>query len=273
MTMGTEDNRIFLQRFFLDQQDCSVIRQDPYKILLRAHDQGDDRQDLFIKIYRYPHLFRSRVVDWKLVGGSHEYRMCLKLNSLGIATPEPMGFAIDRNVIGYPRQSLYASKWLNNSRTLDDMARNMRDQRLISKGSWQAILYELGRFVGSLHHQLINPKDLNMKNLLVRWQVEQPARFFLVDYERITFLKHYDLSRFMKGLSQLGAGLIPGREDAVEWMCRGYGSIISGVDKKELVERVTRASQDKIRQWRQEIDGMFNNIGEQMHRRKDHEVK
>jgi len=271
MTMGFEENRIFLKRFFLDQQDCSVIRKDSYKKLLRAHDQGDDSQDLFIKIYRYPHLFRSRVVDWKLVGGSHEYRMCLKLNSLGIATPEPMGFAIDRNVIGYPRQSLYASKWLNNSRTLDDMARNMRDQRLISKGSWQAILYELGRFVGSLHHQLINPKDLNTKNLLVRMHGEGSVRFFLVDYERITFLRNYDLSRFMNALSQLGAGLIPGREDAVEWMCRGYVTMVPGMEKDDLIQQVTQASRDKIRQWRQEMDGLFTRIGDEMHRRKDHE--
>jgi hypothetical protein len=273
MKMGTEDKRIFLQRFFWDQQDCSVIRQDPYKRLLRAHNQGKDNQDLFIKIYRYPHLFHSRVVDWKLVGGGHEYRKCLKLNSLGIATPEPIGFATDRNFIGYPKQSLYASKWLNDSQTLDAMVRNVNDHRRISKQSWQVFLYELGRFVGSLNHQLINAKDLNTKNLLVRWPAERPPRFFLVDYERVTFLRTYDLSKFMKGLSQLGAGLIPGLEDAVEWMCRGYVSMVPGMDKDALVQQVTEASRLKLRQWQEEIDGMFSSIGDRMHRRKDHEIK
>ena len=271
MKMRTQGNQIFLQRFFLDQQACTVIRQDPYKILLRAHNQGKEGQDYFVKIYRYPHFFRSRLVDWKIVGGGHEYRMCMKLNAHGIATPEPIGFAVDRNVMGYPRQSLYASKWLSDSQTLDAMVRNVSRQPPISTESWQTILYELGRFVGSLHHQLINPKDLNTKNLLVRMHGEGSVRFFLVDYERITFLRNYDLSRFMNALSQLGAGLIPGREDAVEWMCRGYVTMVPGMEKDDLIQQVTQASRDKIRQWRQEMDGLFTRIGDEMHRRKDHE--
>ena len=273
MRMGIEDKRISLKRFFTDRQECSVLRQDPYKTILRAHDQGKDGRDFFIKIYRYPHLFRSRVVDWKLVGGGHEYRMCLKLKSLGIATPEPIGFATDRNCIGYPRRSLYASKWLHDSETLDAIVRNVSDRPHISSKTWQAFLHELGRFVGSLHRQLINAKDLNSKNMLVRWLPGQSPHFFLVDYERITFLKTYDLSIFMKGLSQLGASLIPGFEDAVKWMCKGYASIVPGIDMDDLIQQVTEASRDKIRQWREEIDGMFAAIGDHMHRRKDQGVK
>jgi tRNA A-37 threonylcarbamoyl transferase component Bud32 len=271
MTMRTRGDRIFLQRFFLDQEACTVLRQDAHKTLLRAHNQGKRGEDLFIKIYRYPHRIRSRMVDWKFVGGGHEYRMCIKLNTLGVATPEPIGFAVDRNAVGYPRQSLYASKWLNDSQTLDAMIRNVGHHPPISKESWPTILYALGRFVGFLHGQLINAKDLNTKNLMVKMQGEGPVRFFLVDYERITFLKKYDLARFMNGLSQLGAGLIPGCEDAVEWICRGYVTRHPGVEKEDLVGQVTQASRDKIRQWRQEMDGFFARIGDEMHRRKDQE--
>jgi len=258
-----------LAQFFTNRQDCRILRRDAYKVLLRAHDQGPQGQDYFVKIYRHPHLFHSRVIDWKLVGGGQEYRMCKKLRSLGIATPEPVGFATDRNWAGYPRQSLYASIWLQDSHTLDAILRGQHARARIDASGWQQFIGALGRFVGRLQLKLVNAKDLNTMNILVMWPPGDKPRFFLVDYERTVILRKYDLARFMNALSQIGAGLIPVFEGDIEQLCKGYASVVDHIDARDLTRQVRAASREKSCLWQQEIDGLFDAIGQRMHDRGD----
>ncbi len=253
-----------LARFFTQRQDCTTLRQDAHKLLLRAHNQGPNQQDYFIKIYHYPQLFHSRLKDWRFVGGGQEYKICKKLNKIGIPTPVPIGFAWKRNWIGIPKQSLYASLWLDDIQTVDEVFRRQQKQGYMDGPAWQHFVHELGQFLGRIHLLLVNPKDLNTKNILVQWRSQTKLRFILVDYERITFLNQYDLTKFMNPLSQVGASLLPAFEGDIMQLCEGYTRQVDQIDAKDLSQKLIVASWEKNRQWQREINGLFTAIGERL---------
>lgn len=264
MTLPRHGRTNELARFFTHHQDCTTLRQDAHKLLLRAHNQGPKHQDYFIKIYHYPHLFHSRLKDWRFVGGGQEYRTCKKLNKMGIPTPVPIGFATQRNRIGIPKQSLYASLWLEDIQTLDAVLRHQHKQGHMDEPSWRRFVYDLGQFLGHLHLRLVNAKDLNSKNILVQWQIQTKPRFILVDYERIAFVRQYDLTKFMNALSQVGASLLPAFEGDIIQLCEGYTRQVEQIEAKDLSQKLIAASWEKNRQWQREINGLFTAIGERL---------
>ncbi len=254
-----------LTRFFNSRQDCTTLRQDAHKLLLRAHKQGPNQQDYFIKIYQYPYLFKSRIKDRRFVGGGQEYRTCNKLKKMGIPTPVPIGFATDRNWMGLPKQSLYASQWLEDIRTLDAVIRHQRKKSHMDAKSWRHFVRDLGTFLGRIHLLLVNAKDLNTKNILVQWRPQAKPHFILVDYERIAILRKFDLAKFMNALSQVGASLLPAFESDISHLCEGYTQQVDQIDTQELSQKLMVASWEKNRQWQREIDGLFTAIGERLH--------
>ena len=264
MTPPDKDRINELNRFFTNRNDCTTLRQDAQKLLLRAHGQGLSGQDYFIKIFRYPYLIRSRIKGRKFVGGRQEYQVCNRLKSMGISTPKPLGFAIDRNRIGIPKRSLFASLWLDDVRSVDDIVRHQYKRRQMATKVWQSFVRDLGEFLGRIHLLMVNAKDLNTKNILVQWQPETKPRFILVDYEQIAFLKKFDPIKFMKALSQVGAGLLPAFESDIGRLCEGYALQMQQFDATDLSPKLIAASWEKNRQWQRQIDGLFSTIGERL---------
>lgn len=273
MTQKFMHTNLALDRFFEDRQGCEILRQDVYKTLLRVKHEDQNSQDWFIKIYHYPKLLRFRIVDWRFVGGATEFRICEKLRSLGVVTPEPIGFATDGNILGIPKQSLYVSKWLHDCKTLDVVLRDNTIESSIAPEDWASFLIGLGTYIGSIHARKVNPKDLNPKNVLVRWRPGETPHFFLVDYERVVFLSVFDLKKYMTGLSHLGASILPLFDDAIRLFCEGYVSEIPESDLQKLVHKLTTASHQKIKQWRDEVDAIFEAIGDQRKRPAEQDVK
>jgi len=253
-----------LARFFSHRQDCTTLRQDAHKLLLRAHNQGPQQQDYFIKIYQYPHFFHSRIKNRKFVGGGREYRVCIELKKRGIPTPVPVGFATDRTWMGVVKRSLYASRWLEDAQTLDAVIRHQHQHGHMDKQSWRHFIHDLGTFLGQIHLLLVNAQDLNTKNILVQKWPQTKPRFILVDYERIVFLKKYDLAKFINALAQVGASLLPDFESDIRRLCEGYTRHVPHMDAKELRQKLIAASWQKNRQWQREIDDLFTTIDERL---------
>ncbi len=260
-------NNNALKHFFVDTQNCDILREDKNKRLLRAHGWGENRIDLFVKIYKYPHFIHSRIHNWHVMGGAYEYKVCRRLQRLQIPTPEPIGYAVQKNLIGYPSRSIYAAKWLHHTKPLGSLVRNGARGISIKKERWPDLLMDIGRFVGTLNRKLVIAKDLNVSNILTRWESASPPSFFLVDYESIVFQKKYDLSKCMKGLSHIGAFFLPIFGDAIIWMCKGYIAMIPELELNRLVKQVTDSSIYRIRKWEKKIDDIFAVVGDHLDKR------
>jgi len=259
--IADSSNNEALKRFFVDRQDCNILREDKNKALLRVHHWGEEKIDLFVKIYKYPHLIHSRIHSWNIMGGAYEYKVCRKLQQLQIPTPEPIGYAVEKNAIGYPIRSLYAAEWLHQTITLGSFTRNGHRGIPIKEDRWPELFMDIGRFVGTLNRKLVNAKDLNVTNILIQYKPDTPPNFYLVDYESIVFLKKYDLSKCMKGLSHIGAFFLPRFDDAILWICKGYISMISELDLENLVNQVTENSRYRLQKWKKKIDDIFAVVG------------
>lgn len=252
-----------LTSFFHDQTGCSILRKDRNKILLRACDGRT--ADLFIKIFLYPNL-HSRVQVCRLLGGGQELNICRRLRSIGVTTPDPVGYAIESTWFGWPRHSLYAAKWVNDARTLQD---------LIIHNEWEGkdridrlgdLTIALGRFIATLHDKGVVSKDLTAGNLMVRQLAGGRFEFLLVDYERIRFLRRVPRSKCLKSLSQVGAFLLPFFADAAKSLSRGYVEIRKDLDLHELSAQVDEYSQDKMKMWLSKTDDRFSKIGAALER-------
>ena len=261
-TNGWRDQSLI--SFFHDQTGCSILRKDRNKILLRAH--GGRTADLFIKIFLYPNL-HSRVQSCRLLGGGQELNICRRLRSLGVPTPDPVGYAIERTWFGWPRRSLYAAKWVNDAHTLQDLIIHNNDWGEEDRSDQLGDLtLALGRFVATLHDKGVVPKDLTAGNLMVRQLTGGRFEFLLVDYERIRFWRRVPRSKCLKSLSQVGAFLLPFFADAARSLSRGYVEIRKDLDLHELSVQVKQHSQDQMKMWLSKTDDRFSKIGAALER-------
>ncbi|MFH2057843.1 MAG: lipopolysaccharide kinase InaA family protein [Pseudomonadota bacterium] len=261
----TSHNNDGLKKYFYDHVDCTILRNDRNKTILRTNHSDNQ---LFIKIYHYPDFIASRFQHKRFAGGPLEFKLCKKLRHFGVKTPEPVGACVKRNGFGLMQKSLFASRWLNDSVPLSKYLPLLKTETDPSLDRLRALTENLGRFVGYINSKHIISSDFNVSNILVR-KKECMEEFYLVDYERIFFKHTYELSNCLLGLSQIGAFLIRLDQCLIHHFCSGYIMAVKDIDLNRLEDILLAASIKKKDQWEMNMDKRFSQIANQLSQNQD----
>ena len=197
---------------------------------------------------------------------------CLKLQSLGVLTPEPIGYVVDKTWFGLPRRSLYAAKWIEDSVALDrfEMKKQLAPNEPII--FFRELLTAIGKYIARLNQKKIIPYDLNAGNLLVKRSEKDCYRFYLVDYERISFPDKVSKKAIIVGLSQMAAFFLPRCKSAVEYICKGYTTALPHIDLAELIDKVDVQARYRTAKWEKKLDQQFTLIAAQIAKEKSNEI-
>jgi len=131
-----------------------------------------------IKAFRPPNLLRRLGYAFRRTKAEASYHNGLRLLSLGVATPEPIGFLLKNE--GTRLFSYYVSRYLPHDFTLQ---KPLRDFHFPQR---EEILRAFGSFTAELHQKGIWHKDYSQGNILIS-QTPQGWRFALVDVNRMRF--------------------------------------------------------------------------------------
>jgi len=254
-----------LKKYFNDHSDCTILRKDRNKTLLKTN--GPDNK-LFIKIYNYPDFIASRFQHKRFAGGPLEFRLCKRLGHLGIKTPEPVGACVKRNRFGLMQKSLFVSRWLNDSIPLSKYLPLLKTKTDPSMDRLSTLAENLGQFVGYINSKNIISSDFNVSNILFR-KNEDIEEFYLVDYERIFFKQTYQLSNCLLGISQIGAFLIRLDQRLIHHFCCGYTLAVKDISLDRLEDILLAASIKKKDQWEMNMDKRFSQIANQLSQHQD----
>ena len=272
-------------------RECIVLRKDEEKVILKVTREVSGGKELFVKIYLFPNRWKNFYKFAGLrKGGFRDYRVCKKLKSLGVPVPDPVGSYGDPWIPGFPRRSLFASKWIEDSVSipnlmgglisgeskLDDQIlprkkekivyedKNKDSSHLLSSGDLKKLSNSLGEFIAFLHKKRIYCKDLNAGNILVRISENSHFHFLLIDYEGISFIRPISKRRKISNLSKIAAIMSVVDENASHNLCQGYGKIQRQVDLKELTFEVEKKSKRLNKNWKKNLDNNFEIISRKL---------
>lgn len=251
-----------LGRFFREPEECTIIRRDRHKVIMRCIDAMTGGS-LFVKVYRQERLLSSLRETLGRSRGEREHLRCVRLRELGIPVPAPLGFAANRDGLGIVRQSLYAAAWVEGSGSLRDLAVELFRLRPVDPDLMQALSASLGRFIAGLHRAGVKAYDLNAGNFLVRRAKDGSFDLILVDYEQTAVSARISRRRKIGNLAQVSAFLLPLSGQAFEGVCAGYISAGGKDDRGDLVRAVGARARELAAQWEQLLDDRFRRIGEQ----------
>jgi len=273
---------------------CIVIRKDEEKVILKVTREVSGGKELFVKIYLFPNRWKNFYKFAGLrKGGFRDYRVCQKLKSLGVPVPDPVGSYGDSRIPGLPRRSLFASKWIEDSISVQDLMirhfsvesnaddqilprkkkkivyedKNKDSSHLLSGDDLKKLSNSLGEFIALLHKKRIYCKDLNAGNILVRISENSHFHFLLIDYEGISFIRPISKRRKISNLSQIAALISVVDENASHNLCQGYGKIESQVDLKELTFKVEKKSKRLNKNRKKNMDNNFEIISRKLQKK------
>jgi len=256
---------------------CIVIRKDKEKVIIKVPREISGGNDLFVKIYLFPNSWK-RFCNFAGLkkGGFRDYRICRKLISHRVDVPDPVGAYNDPGIAGFPRRSLFASKWIKDAVSVRDLMvkeflrrekgktfyeeKNKDSSKLLSRGDLKKLSHSLGEFIAFLQKKRIYCNDLNAGNFLVREYDNSHFRFLLVDYEGISFIRPISKRRIIFNLSQIAALMSIVDDKAHYNLCQGYGKIQRQVDLKELTYEVEKKSKRLNKNWKKNLDSKFKKI-------------
>ncbi|MDY6793195.1 MAG: hypothetical protein SWH54_18155 [Thermodesulfobacteriota bacterium] len=279
---------------------CTVIRKDEEKVILKVPNEISGGNDLFVKIYLFPNKWK-RFYNFAGLkkGGFRDYRVSRKLISHGVDVPDPVGAYNDMGIAGFPRRSLFASKWIKDaisvrdlmvryvagkSNTGDQILRRKKEKGLydgenkdlcgpLSRGDLKKLSNSLGEFIAFLQKKRIYCNDLNAGNFLVRISDHSRFHFLLIDYEGISFIRPISRRRRIFNLSQIAAFMSVVDDNASHNLCQGYVKIQRQVDLKKLTCEVKEKSKKLEENWKKKLDDKFDKISRELLKRKKTENK
>jgi hypothetical protein len=264
---------------------CTVIRKDEEKVILKVSSKISGGNDLFVKIYLFPNKWK-RFCNFAGLkkGGFRDYRICRKLISHGVDVPDPVGAYNDMGIAGFPRRSLFASKWIKDAISVRDLMvrdflrrekdkviyedKNKDSSNLLSRYNLKKLSNSLGEFIASLQKKRIYCKDLNAGNFLVRVSDHSRFHFLLIDYEGISFIRPISKRRSIFNLSQIAAFMSVMDDNASRNLCQGYVKIQRQVDLKALTFEVEKKSKRINNNWKKNLDDKFEKISRELQKNK-----
>jgi len=274
---------------------CIVIRKDEEKVILKVPREISGGNDLFVKIYLFPNNWK-RFCNFAGLkkGGFRDYKVCRKLISNGVPVPDPVGAYNDPGIPGFPRRSLFASKWIKDAISVQDLMmrhfpgesnavdqilrrkkeeilyeeKNKDSSNLLSRGDIKKLNNSLGEFIAFLQKKRIYCNDQNAGNFLVRISDNSHFHFLLIDYEGISFIKLISKRRIISNLSQIAAFMSVVDDNASHNLCQGYVKIQRQVDLKELTFEVEKKSKRLNKNWKNNLDNKFKKISQELLKKK-----
>lgn len=269
---------------------CIVIRKDEEKVILKVPCEVTGKCDLFVKIYIFSnHWKRFCSFSGLKKGGFRDYRVCKKLISRGVPVPDPVGAYNDSGIAGFPKRSLFASKWIKDAVSVQELMvrqvsgrstagvqllrrkkektlceKNKYSRNLLSKDKLIKLSNSIGGFIGFLHKNRIYCNDLNAGNFLVRISDNFHFNFLLIDYEGVSFIRPISKRRILSNLSQIAAFMTVVDGNASHNLCQGYVKIQKQVDLKELTFEVEEKSKRLEENWKKNLDYKFEKISEEL---------
>lgn len=260
---------------------CIVIRKDEEKVILKVPSEVSGGNDLFVKIYIFRN-YRKRLLNFLGLkkGGFRDYRVCRKLMSCGVPVPEPVGAYNDLGIAGFPRRSLFATKWIKDAISVQDLmvrhflrrkkekilsdGKNKDSSNLLNRDGLIKLNNSLGEFIAFLHKNRIYCKDFNAGNFLVRISDNFHFNFLLIDYEGVSFIRPISKRRILSNLSQIATFMSVVNDNATFNLCQGYVKIQRQVDLKELTFEVEKKSKRLNENWKKNLDNKFNKINQEL---------
>lgn len=276
---------------------CIVIRKDEEKVILKVPSEISGGNELFVKIYLFPNNWK-RFYNFAGLkkGGYRDYRVCRKLISHGVPVPDPVGAYNDLGIAGFPRRSLFASKWIKDAVSVRDLMvrhvsgesnagdqilrrkkekilcedKNKDSSNLLSKDKLIKLTNSLGEFIAFLHKNRIYCNDLNAGNFLVRISNNSRFHFLLIDYEGVSFIRPISKRRILSNLSQIAAFMTVVDDNASHSLCKGYVKIQKQVNLKKMTCEVEEKSKRLEENWKKNLDNKFKKISQELLKNKKH---
>lgn len=119
----------------------------------------------------YRHIRRSKA--------ERSYKTALQLLKLGISTPQPIAYIVEKNLLGI-RRSYYITQQIDYDYTLGDLFRNPPQDA-------PQIITECLKYISSFHRKGLFFIDLSVGNILIKRQPDGGFTFYLIDLNRASF--------------------------------------------------------------------------------------
>lgn len=157
-----------------------VVIYDLRNRIKKIHIAG---QQWNVKSFKIPHCLNRFVYRYiRKSKAERSYLNALRLLQMGVDTPAPIAYIVERNIWGISR-SFYISEQLS----YDYVLRELLEQR---PEDFYDLLRDYVAFVLSFHRKGIFFLDLSTGNTLIVRQPEGGAKFYLVDVNRTSFHSH-----------------------------------------------------------------------------------
>lgn len=181
--------------------------------------------EINIKYFRRPGVLKGAIYGWlRPTKAKRSYKHARRLLDMGIATPEPLGYAARYSVLHLLRQSAYVSRQLGSE---------WQEIRYMEELPYYKELVEaLGAYVANLHRRGVLVKDLSPGNVLYRRRSGGGFEFMLVDVNRMGF----DCSDRRRQLYR--AGWLMNSEESSADFARAYAAHCDWFTPEEAVEIV-----------------------------------
>ncbi|WP_373763407.1 lipopolysaccharide kinase InaA family protein [Porphyromonas loveana] len=195
----------------------------------KLYTVSSSRGNLVVKSFRIPIILQRIVYTFLRPSKAlRSYRNAIRLQSCGIGTPTPLGYAIERKD-GLLRRSYYVCESIATG----------RDIRLAMQGLEEddTLLRALAAFIARMHQAGIHHIDLSPGNVLYEQNDEGEYRFYLIDLNRMRF---YDCpitgQRAYDNFARLSLC------SAVSQQLAEYYAEVQGTDISEAVRGIQTAS-------------------------------
>ncbi|MDT8347851.1 MAG: lipopolysaccharide kinase InaA family protein [Flavobacteriaceae bacterium] len=150
-----------------------------------------------IKAFKKPHCINAFAYRYLRPGkAKRSYENALKLLSLDIGTPKPVGYLVCYSLLGI-QKSYYISEHLNYDFTYREI---IEDKQLTDK---KAILQAYTQFIYKVHEAGILFKDNSPGNTLIKKTDTGDYAFYLVDLNRMVFKPKLTKTERLRNLERL----------------------------------------------------------------------
>lgn len=150
-----------------------------------------------IKAFKKPHIINAFAYRYLRPGkAKRSYENALKLRSLDIGTPTPIGYLVRYSLFGI-QDSYYISKHLHYDFTYREI---IEDEALSDK---KAILQAYTQFIFKVHEAGILFKDNSPGNTLIKKDETGAYAFYLVDLNRMVFKAKLNKAERFRNLERL----------------------------------------------------------------------
>ena len=185
-----------------------------------------DKDDFLVKSFKEPILVnRIAYTFFRRSKARRSYDYSFELLRHGILTPDPIAY-IESKSYGLLKNSYFFSRNITNAKTLREYS--------YGKDNTPGLTHALAEYLLKLHDEGVHHIDLSPGNILYETDANGNHSFFLVDINRMTFNRHFDMDARARNFDRLVLDKKTSSELATEY------SLLSGYPGKEFTELVNK---------------------------------